>query len=106
MSGGEFDYKQWIIGDIADQIQEYIDRQGGELKGEDRYETRNYYKEHPDEGYYETFSPEVNTKMKEAVYILRKAHIYAQRIDWLLSDDDGEDSFLRRLEEELAELDK
>jgi len=33
--------------------------------------------------------------------VLRKAAIYAQRIDWLLSGDDGEESFLERLKEEL-----
>ena len=32
------------------------------------------------------------------------AAIYAQRIDWLLSGDDGEESFKRRLKEELDEL--
>ena len=29
------------------------------------------------------------------------AGIYTQRLDWLFSGDDGEDSFFRRLEEEL-----
>ena len=30
--------------------------------------------------------------------------IYAQRIDWMLSGDDGEDDLVERLAEELAEL--
>jgi hypothetical protein len=33
------------------------------------------------------------------------AAIYVQRIDWLMSGDDGEESFMRRLKEELDELD-
>jgi len=37
------------------------------------------------------------------VEILKKAKIYAQRVDYLLSGDDGEESFLRRLKEELCE---
>jgi hypothetical protein len=32
------------------------------------------------------------------------AEIYAQRIDWLLSGDDGEDSFRERLKEDLEKL--
>lgn len=32
------------------------------------------------------------------------ASIYAQRIDWLLSGDDSEDSFKKRLKENLDEL--
>lgn len=35
-----------------------------------------------------------------------KAAIYVQRIDWLLSDDDGEDNFHERLKEELDALKK
>ena len=37
---------------------------------------------------------------------LRKAAIYAQRIDWLLSGDDDEKSLKERLEEELKELEE
>jgi len=36
--------------------------------------------------------------------ILRQAHVYAQRIDWLVSGDDGEDSFHRRLKHDLEKL--
>ena len=32
---------------------------------------------------------------------LNLAEIYTQRLDWLFSGDDGEDSFFERLEEEL-----
>ena len=32
------------------------------------------------------------------------AYIYAQRIDWMLSGDDGEDDLVRRLNQELHEL--
>ena len=42
--------------------------------------------------------------MRQGLKIIRKAYIYAQRIDWLLSGDDGEESFHERLEEELNEL--
>ena len=32
------------------------------------------------------------------------AQVYAHRIDWLVSGDDGEDSFHRRLKSDIAEL--
>ena len=32
---------------------------------------------------------------------LNLAEIYTQRLDWLFSGDDGEDSFFERLEEEV-----
>jgi hypothetical protein len=37
---------------------------------------------------------------------IRVAAVYAQRIDWLISGDDGEESFLERLKEELGQLEK
>ena len=35
---------------------------------------------------------------------LKIAQVYVQRIDWLVSDDDGEDSFHSRLNKELSEI--
>ena len=48
--------------------------------------------------------PEVVEEFKKGLKILKTAAIYAQRIDWLLSGDDGEESFKERLKEELDEL--
>ena len=39
--------------------------------------------------------------MKQAYLQLRKAYVYAQRVDWMLSGDDGEDTMQMRLKEEL-----
>ena len=54
----------------------------------------------------EVEDPEVLEEFKKGLEILKKAAIYAQRIDWLLSGDDGENSFKRRLKEELDELER
>jgi len=43
-------------------------------------------------------------EFKKAVEILKKAEIYTQRIDWYISGDDGEESFLSSLNEDLSEL--
>ena len=37
---------------------------------------------------------------------LNLAEIYTQRLDWLFSGDDGEDSFFERLEEELEKYER
>lgn len=42
--------------------------------------------------------------MKQAYLQIRKAYVYAQRMDWMLSGDDGEDAMQTRLNEELAEV--
>lgn len=48
--------------------------------------------------------PEIIEEFKKGLKLLKMASIYAHRIDWLLSGDDGEDSFKRRLKENLDEL--
>ena len=64
------------------------------------------YYEYEDGEYYPEYTEETIQIFKDAVKILRKAAIYANRIDWLLSGDDGEDNLKERLEEELKELEE
>jgi hypothetical protein len=85
MSGGHFNYDQYKIGYIADEVEQLIEENSNE---------KEEYK----------FSEETIARFREAWFALKKAQIYAQRIDWLVSGDDGEDSFHRRLKEELKEL--
>ena len=63
-----------------------------------------HFREHPEDAVNYAYPDPVLRRMEEAVYALRAAAIYAQRVDYLLSGDDGEESFERRLKEELAEL--
>jgi hypothetical protein len=105
MSGGAFDYKQYELRYIAGQIEQTIVRNGlektkEELK-EEGWEDPDWYEKYPEDKFYYKYPDDVIEKMKEGVEILKKAEIYAQRIDWLLSGDDGEESFLSRLEEDL-----
>ena len=110
MSGGHFDYKQYEIGHIAESIQSVIEKNGRkkteeELKNERwGYTEPDYYKKYPEELYHFKHSDEIIEKFKEAVDILRKAEVYAQRIDWYLSGDDGDETFIRRLKEDLEKL--
>ena len=92
MSGGHFQYKQWEIGNIADEVEQLILDNDSEEKDEwgDR------------KGYH--FSPETIEEFKKGLVLLRQAYVYAQRIDWLVSADDGEDSFHNRLKFELEKL--
>jgi len=40
--------------------------------------------------------------MREGIKALRIASIYTKRIDWFLSGDDGEDTFLEKLSNDLS----
>ena len=107
MSGGAFDYKQWHIGNIADQIEQEVIRSGKPIpKQRWQYWEIDRFREHPEEAVNYAYPESTLRLMEEAVYALRAAAIYAQRVDYLLSGDDGEESFEERLQEELAELNK
>lgn len=88
MSGGHFVYYQYKIADIRDTIERIIKNNGKNVTEYEGYD----------------FSDDTISEFKQAVNLLRKAEIYVQRIDWLVSGDDGEDSFHQRLVEELSEL--
>jgi len=108
MSGGHFDYLQYRIREIADSIEDMIVKNKVEVP-ERKYESWDY-----DENgnlydwsrYYYSFDDKTIEKMKEGYWKLREAEIYAQRIDWLISGDDGEDTFHERLKSDLDVLTK
>lgn len=80
MSGGHFEYKKWQLIDAATEI-ELI------CRGENEF----------DYG----FCPNTISELRNGAKIIRQAAIYLERIDYLLSCDDGEESFHCRLKEEL-----
>lgn len=106
MSGGIFSYKQWHIDNIADQIKQEVIMSGKPIPKQkwSYYERQEFEETHKQPMNY-AYSEPVLRRMEEAVYALRRAAIYAQRIDYLLCGDDDEESFLDRLKKELEELD-
>jgi hypothetical protein len=104
MSGGHFDYNQYRINDIVDSIENELSRQGKEKPMNELYVDKEYFEKYPEEKFYYTYPEIIQEKMKEAVKQLKIATVYAQRVDWFLSGDDGEESFIKRLQEELDAL--
>lgn len=90
MSGGFFEYRDYHIGTVADDLEQLVNN-GVNVEG--------YYSEE-----YKNYSDETKQELKNALEILRKAEVYAHRIDWLLSGDDGEKSFHKNLKEDLDNL--
>ena len=79
MSGGYFDYDQYKIGEVADQIRKLVERN----------ERQTFNKE-------EKYSAETIARFIDAEKTLRLGEIMAQRIDWLESGDDSEKTFHER----------
>ena len=109
MSGGTFDYNQRRIRYIADDIEQEIAKSGKpktqrELKEEGWYRDSSWYEKYPEDLNYYNYPDEVIAEFKNAYKALRQAEIYAQRIDWYLAGDDGEESFMERLKQDLDAL--
>jgi hypothetical protein len=105
MSGGHFDYDQYKIGYMADSIEKLIEQNGRkktmeELKDEN-WRDPKWYEKYPEDLFHYEYPDEVIEEFKKGVELLKLAQIYAHRIDWLVSGDDGNESFLKRLKEDL-----
>jgi hypothetical protein len=89
MSGGYFDYNQYRIDYIADAIEELI-------ASNDDQSTDEW-----GDPVGRMFSDQTIAELETALKYLRLAKIYTHRIDWMVSGDDCEDSFNKRLKEDL-----
>lgn len=79
MSGGHFDYVQYRIDDAANEIERQATWVGSD------------------------YQPVTLARFTEAAATLRLAAKMLHRVDWLLSDDDGEESFHKRWQAEIGE---
>lgn len=104
------DYAFWKIDVAARYIQRELAnaklcQKSGRFFGVGKY----YQDEHPDIDYLK--SPEALTdavvkRLRDALICVRKAAIYAKRVEWLTSGDDGYEAFCLRTDEELTDYEK
>jgi hypothetical protein len=79
MSGGHYDYQQHAVSNLAADLEE----------------TLNEDLELPEK---------IRGDILLAIGLLKRSAIYVQRLDWLLSGDDSEETYRQRLEEEIIAL--
>ena len=108
MSGGMWNYIQYRFTDVIEGIKDEIERSGKpktkeELK-EEFYRDSDWYEKYPQDKFHYRYPEDVIDEFKKAIDIIAKAQVYVQRIDWLLSGDDGDETFIERLKEDLNKL--
>jgi len=86
MSGGTFNYDQFRINDIIDNIKRYIEGKHQEYWMEEQYHD------------------EVIKRFEEAILTLELAETMATRIDWLIAGDDSCESFIKRWDKQVSEI--
>ena len=95
MSGGAFEYKQYKIQDLIEDMENLLVRLDKEPI--DSFECDSLKR-------YVDDSELLKNKIKENIGYLKRAYIFTQRIDWFISGDDGEENFYERLKEEIEKL--
>jgi hypothetical protein len=108
MSGGRWDYLQYRFSDVVDDINNMVDKNGlektkEEIEAED-WRDPDWYKKYPEDKFHYKYPDDVIEELKKGARIIQEAQIYMQRIDRLLSSDDGNDTFLKRLKDDLNKL--
>jgi hypothetical protein len=108
MSGGHWDYLQYRFTDVAEDVKKLIENNGKEKTEreltEDSWRDSEWYEKYSDDKFHYKYSDEIIEKFKEGLKHIELAHVYMQRLDWLLSGDDGDESFISRLEDDLKKL--
>ena len=84
MSGGSFDYNNYQLDALADDIERVV--------------KRNHTKD--DWGFCNNFTPETIEKLENTSNQLRILSKKVHRIDWLVASDDSEETFHERWQKE------
>lgn len=97
MSGGHFDWKQYRILEMADDIAQALRNAGTRIpKNSIDYPGKQMIKHYPEMKYYQDYSERTKRKFRKIVIHLRQAYDYVHNVDWLLSGDDGEEEFNKK----------
>lgn len=106
MSGGHWDYYvQHRLTEVIETINSIIEKNGkektiDEMKDES-YGGLDYYEKYLENKLHYKYPDEVIEEFKKGLKIISDAQIYIRRIDYLICGDDGNETFLERLHEEL-----
>jgi hypothetical protein len=101
MSGGRFNYVQYRLKEEIEKLKNIIEKNNVAMTSEEIKDShlRFYY---PNQTFYHSqYSDEIIEEMKKGLEYMSIAAIYLQRIDFLVSHDDSEESFLENLKEDL-----
>lgn len=85
MSGGRFEYKQWILNDIVESILDEMEDIDAIVEEDGQQE-------------------ELLKLMRSTVGALELAYVSVTRLDWYLSGDDSFETYKQRLKDEIDEL--
>ena len=98
MSGGHYEYSQFcfendFVNPFEKQLEQWEEYKKKPVENDEELEWNQWFPH--------SISDETIKEFRKAVVIMKMAVAYAQRIDWFISGDEGEESFHERLKEDL-----
>lgn len=96
MSGGAMDYVFSRIHEATEQAKDYLSEVEKRPLSDFEFDAKRMDMEPA------YLKRRVLATLKKAVHVMHDAEIYARRVEWLMSADDGYAEFVQRTEEELA----
>ena len=108
MSGGAYDYIQCRLDEVVGRMVKEISLFGKTLTQQDydRLDESDKWWHEVGEPLGKITSEEALKRFRECAEIVAKARIAIERADYLVSGDDGDDSFVKRYDEEMDALGK
>lgn len=100
MSGGAMDYAFSRIHEATEQVKDYLSEVEKRPLTDFEFDAKRMDME-PD-----YLKRRVVATLRKAAQGMRDAEIYARRVEWLMSDDDGYPEFVQRTKEELAKTEE
>ena len=111
MSGGSLEYISSRIDDAVTKVKEWLAEEERMLEHKEYSAPHPYYVDHfPDHPIFKdktgrALQERVIINMKDAIYHLRMAAMYAHEVEWFTSGDIGPESFCLGVEAEIAKMD-
>lgn len=91
MSGGHWDYFQYRLEEVVDDLKMAINNNGKKITAEEAEWLCPLEKE---DSFHREFSKETLEGFRKVIETVSKAHLYINSVDRLMSGDDGEDDFI------------
>lgn len=97
MSGGTFDYKEGTFKyNVVEPLEEILERYKAHRKGISVADCSEWEAE-----FAKSLSDKTMSSMEDGLIVMKMAVAYAERIDYLLASDDGEEEFHKKLRHDL-----
>lgn len=97
MSGGHFDYREYSIKSIIEDLKDVLKHNKKEIPEKELLGDSELYEKYPDEKLYYNYSDETVSYIKKTIKLLKKSYKFTKHIDLLICGDYSEDTFLEKL---------